>query len=64
MICRECNSDMTKDDVDYNFKGNYDVYWGCSTCNTSCIEVIRYGRPIKEIWHSEIDDVKDYVIFK
>lgn len=55
---------MIRDDVDYNFKGSYDNYCSCLVCNTSCIEIVRYGRPIKEIWHSEIDGVKDYAIVK
>ena len=28
--CRYCGTEMYQDDVDYNFKGNYDIYWNCS----------------------------------
>lgn len=65
MICRECGSDMYLDDKDYNFKGNYDNYWGCNKCNSSCIEKVRFNQSFKEIWHLETDDgVKDYEIKK
>lgn len=62
MICNECGSEMYLDDKDYNFKGNYDNYWCCDKCTTSCIEQVRYGKPFKQIWHSENDVLKDYVI--
>lgn len=65
MECRECSSEMVLDDKDYNFKGNYDNYWGCNKCNTSCIEQVRFGQSFKEIWHYENgDEVKDYEIKK
>lgn len=54
---------MYLDDVDKNFKGNYDYYWNCSNCMTSVIQEVRFGQSFKEIWHSENDNiVKDYVI--
>lgn len=63
MICKECGAEMFLDDKDYNFKGNYDNYWVCENCQTSCIEQVRFGQSFKEIWHSENDDiVKDYEI--
>ena len=63
MKCRECGSEMYLDDVDFNYKGNKDNYWCCDVCQTGCIEQIRFGRPIKQIWHSENDDiVKDYEV--
>ena len=62
MKCRECGADMYLDDKDYNFKGNYDNYWNCEKCQTSCIEQVRFAKPFKEIWHSENDGVKDYTI--
>ena len=27
----------------------------CDTCNSGCIEEIRYNKPFREIWHLEID---------
>ena len=60
MFCRECGSKMYLDDKDINFKGNYDNYWCCPNCHTSCIEQIRFSKPFKEIWHSENAGVKDY----
>ena len=63
MICKECGSKMYVDDRDFNFKGNYDIYWGCENCQTSCIEEVRFSQSFKEIWHSENNDkVKDYEI--
>ena len=61
-VCKECGAKMYLDDRDFNFKGNYDNYWCCEECQTSCIEQVRYGRPFKEIWHSENNVVKDYTI--
>lgn len=62
MKCRECGSVMKVDDKDYRFKGNYDVYWICTDCKTSCIEEVRYYQNFKEHWHSENDGAKDYII--
>ena len=63
MICKECGSKMYEDDRDFNFKGNYDIYWACEKCQTSCIEEVRFSQSFKEIWHSENnDEVKDYEI--
>lgn len=53
MKCMFCGSEMVKDDVDFNFKGNYDIYWVCQHCPTSCIEQYRFSQSFKEIWHSE-----------
>lgn len=61
-VCKECGAKMYLDDRDFNFKGNYDNYWCCEECPTSCIEQVRYGQPFKEIWHSENNGVKDYTI--
>lgn len=63
MICRECGAKMYLDDKDFNFKGNYDDYWNCEECQTSCIEEVRFGQSFREIWHSENNnEVKDYTI--
>ena len=58
----ERGANMYLDDKDYNFKGNYDNYWNCEKCQTSCIEQVRFSKTFKEIWHSENDGVKDYTI--
>lgn len=65
-FCRECGARMICDDIDYNFKGNFDQYWVCPTedCMTSCVENIRYGHPISEEWHTEKGDkVEDIRLF-
>ena len=51
--CRYCGAEMYQDDVGFNFKGNYDIYWNCPNCQTSCIEEVRFGQKFKERWHSE-----------
>ena len=53
MQCSKCGSKMYLDDKDFNFKGCYDNYWCCPTCKTSCIEEVRYGKPHRELWHTE-----------
>lgn len=46
MVCKFCGSSMIVDDVDYNFPGNKDIYWGCDNCNSTCFEKIRYGKSV------------------
>ena len=62
MICKECGAEMRLDDKDFNFKGNYDNYWCCDSCETSCTEQVRFGQSFKEDWHSENNGVKEYTI--
>lgn len=63
MVCRECGATVYLDTKDYRFKGHCDYYWNCPECQTSCIQEVRYGQPVKEIWHSENNgEVKDYII--
>lgn len=50
MKCKNCENQMIKDDVDFNFKGNYDNYWICENCFTSYIEKIRFGKQFEIIW--------------
>ena len=62
MICKECGAKMYLDDKECRFKGNYDNYWCCEKCQTSCIEEVRFARSFREYWHSENNGVKDYTI--
>lgn len=62
MICRECGSKMYEDDRDTRWKDNFDIYWNCEKCQTGCIAEYRFGRPFREIWHSENEGVKDYIV--
>lgn len=65
MKCKYCGAEMQKDDVDFNFKGNYDIYWICPKCETSCIEQYRFSQSFKEFWHCENNDkVLDEIIKK
>ena len=50
MPCKVCGAAMRLDDRDYNFKGNYDNYWVCDHCNTTCFEKVRYGKSVSEEW--------------
>ena len=51
--CNCCGKLMRLDDTDFNFKGNYDNYCVCDDCDTRCVEVVRYGKIIREIWNKE-----------
>lgn len=51
MICHYCKNEMIKDDEDFRFKGNTDIYWLCEHCGASCIELIRFGKRFKVNWH-------------
>lgn len=63
MKCKECGGSMYIDDRERRFKGNEDIYWNCTECQTSCIEEIRFGQRFRELWHSENNNrVKDYAI--
>lgn len=46
MICAYCGSEMKKNDVDFNFKGNKDIFWLCEQCLSECVETIRYGKRV------------------
>lgn len=63
MECIYCSTKMEKDDVDYNFKGNFDIYWLCPKCGSCCIEEVRFSQPYCEIWHSELYG-KEEVVYK
>lgn len=59
MICKYCNQEMIKDDVDFRFKGNKDIYWLCE-CGGSCVEEIRFSKTFKLEWFKEdIENVKN-----
>lgn len=64
MKCAECGAEMYIDDKDYNFQGNYDIYWNCPKCQTSCIEEVRFGQSFREFWHSENHGIKDWGVKK
>lgn len=52
MTCKYCNQEMIKDDVDFRFKGNKDIYWLCE-CGGSCVEEIRFSKTFKLEWFKE-----------
>lgn len=53
--CKYCGSPMIKDDIDYRFKGNKDIYWICD-CGGGCIEQIRYGKKFRRLWSLDTGD--------
>ena len=55
MVCRECGAKMRLDDVDGFFNRTCDKYWVCDLCVTSCIEEIRNGVSVNQIWYTEND---------
>lgn len=61
MVCNECGGNMYLDDKDY-FRGLILKYWCCEHCQTSCIEKLVGNRTLNQLWHSENDGVKDYII--
>lgn len=56
MICIYCNKEMRKDDVDFSFRGNKDIYWQCYHCSSSCIEKIRFNKSLKILWYKSSDN--------
>ena len=64
MICRRCKEKMYLDDKDFNFKGNYDDYWVCDNCNSSCVETVRYNKTTKEYWCHHDEEEKRYIIHR
>lgn len=62
MNCKECDATMYVDDIDHRFEGCKDIYYNCPNCRTSCIVEVRWSQRFRELWHSENDGVKDYVI--
>lgn len=52
MICKYCGKEMIKDDVNFNFKGNKDIFWICE-CGGNCTEKIRFSKTWKMEWCKE-----------
>lgn len=55
MICKYCGAEMQKDDVDFNFKGNKDIYWVCNKCKIGCVEKIRYSKQWVVVWDEMVN---------
>jgi len=51
--CARCNTSMDFYNQDFNFKDNYDNYYTCPKCKTSCLMQVRYNRPINLDYYSE-----------
>lgn len=56
MTCIYCKNKMTKDDEDFNFEGNTNIYWICEKCGASCYEEIRFGKRFKARWHKSEEE--------
>lgn len=51
MICPVCKNEMLLDDIDYNFKGNYDKYYYCRINHCcSCVDKFRFGKHFVTEW--------------
>lgn len=63
MNCKECGNRMFLDDVHTIRRGNFDNYWVCTVCETSCIELVRCGISLSEKWYSENNGKsKEYIV--
>lgn len=59
--CIICGEKMFVDDIDYNFKGNYNVYLICHTpnCNCSAINEYRYSKLNRTYYFKNDDIIKE-----
>ena len=59
--CPFCGEYMFVDDIDYNFRGNYDVYLLCHTpsCNCSATCDYRYSKLTRTCYFKDGDIVKE-----
>lgn len=59
--CIICGEKMVVDDIDYNFKGNYDVYLICHTPNCNCCATneYRYGKLNRTRYFKDDDIIKE-----
>ena len=59
--CLYCGEKMFVDDIDYNFKGYYDLYLLCHTpgCNCSAVCEYRYNKLTKTYYCKDGDVVKE-----
>lgn len=51
--CAKCGTSMDFDDRDFNFIGNFDNYYICPKCQTSCVMQVRYNRPVNLDYYNE-----------
>lgn len=59
--CLKCGSDMYLDDIDDNGIVK-DMYYCCLNCKTSAIFVNVGKRTLRQHWHSENDNVEDWIV--
>lgn len=60
--CIRCSSTMREDDCDFNFKGNYDVYYVCDNCHTAATLKVRYAKALSINYFNEYGlDVTEYL---
>ena len=46
--CPVCGKEMYLEDIDYNYDGNQENYFGCNNDNVSCFQQVRHGKIIFE----------------
>ena len=53
MKCIKCGNKMRLDDCDKFSYGKYDNYFVCDEDNITCIEQVRCGMSVNDIWLDE-----------
>ena len=64
MKCKYCEEDMEKDDIDYSFKGCYDVSWICQFCKLNLVQKFRFSQLFEEILYDDDGDVVEKKKYK
>lgn len=61
ICCIICGEKMFADDIDYNFRGNYDLYLLCHTPSCKCIATAeyRYGKLNRTCYFKDGDIIKE-----
>ena len=61
ICCICCGEQMFVDDIDYNFKGYYDLYLLCHTpgCNCYATADYRYGKLSRTCYFKDGDIIKE-----
>lgn len=60
MKCKKCSLNMSLDDRDDLLRGLRHLYWLCPHCDTSCTEIIYYGKRIRVDWFIDDDVLISY----
>lgn len=64
IYCKNCKNEMIQDDVDFNFKGCYDIYFICQHCGTHLIREIRFSQKHRDIWEYSKPNRQEIIKYK